>query len=129
MKGTELIIALEKLYDRFHLPEFISPDPLEVVYRYRKNGDREIVGLIAAALAYGRVQQILANIDRVLEPMGKSPKQYLLQTTRRELQSDFKSFQHRWTTSGELVSFLLGIQHAVKTWGSLESVFMEFHTP
>lgn len=129
MNRTELANALEKMHDRFHLPEYISPDPLEVVFRYRKNQDREIVALIAAALAYGRVQQILVNVDRVLEPMRKSPKQYLVQATRKELQKEFKSFQHRWTTSGELISFLLGIQHVVNTWGSLENAFMEFHTP
>jgi uncharacterized protein (TIGR02757 family) len=129
MNRKELALALEKIYQQFHRPEYISPDPLEVVYRYKKNEDREIVALIAAALAYGRVQQILVNIDRVLEPLGKSPIRFLTQTNPKELRTHFKAFQHRWTTSGELIAFLLGIQHVVKTWGSLENAFIEYHTP
>src|SRR5712691_11470765 len=39
----------------------ISPDPLELVLRYREPRDQEVAGLIAAAFAYGRADIIVSN--------------------------------------------------------------------
>ena len=49
---------LDSLYRTFDR-RFLSPDPLEVVHRYRRPEDREVVGFLASALAYGHVDQIL----------------------------------------------------------------------
>ena len=62
MKRAHMAEALDRIYDRYNRREFVHPDPLEVVYRYSDTRDREIAGLIAASLAYGRVAQILQNL-------------------------------------------------------------------
>ena len=83
---------LERLYKTFDL-KYLSPDPLEFVHRYNKPGDREVVGLIAASLAYGRVAQILASIERVMELMDHDPLAFhprLLSGARHE---DFQGIQ------------------------------------
>jgi len=46
---------LEELYELYNRRRFVHPDPLEVLYEYDDVRDREIVGLVASALAYGRV--------------------------------------------------------------------------
>ena len=61
--------ALEELYSRYNSREFVHPDPLEMLYDYENLPDREIAGLIASSLAYGRVTQILGSVSLVLERM------------------------------------------------------------
>lgn len=127
MTRRELGVVLEEAYGRLNVPELIHPDPLEFVFRYEETADREVAGLVAACLAYGRVPQILASVARVLDPMGVSPAAFLSECTERGLRRRFAGFKHRWTTSEELVAFLLGVQRARADFGSLEGCFTAFH--
>jgi len=118
---------LEDLYTQYNRREYISPDPLEWVYHYEADANREIAGLVAASLAYGRVESILASIERVMTPMGESPSAFLRAVGRGELETLYSSFKHRWTTGDELVSFLVGIGRVIEAYGSLERCFVEHH--
>ncbi|MBI4411434.1 MAG: DUF2400 family protein, partial [Deltaproteobacteria bacterium] len=60
----------EALYLAYNCREFVHPDPLEFVYRYADPRDQEVAGLVASALAYGNVTQILKSVSGVLEKMG-----------------------------------------------------------
>ena len=46
---------LDELYAYYNRKRFVHPDPLEFLYNYDDLRDRELVGLIASSLAYGRV--------------------------------------------------------------------------
>jgi len=116
--------VLQEIFRMYHRPEFISPDPLEFIYRYDDPFDREIVGLIASSLAYGRVSQIIRSTGRVLEKIGRSPRAFLEDTDEVKLKGAFSGFKHRFTTDSELVDLLLGIQGAVRGYGSLEACFL-----
>lgn len=116
---------LEEVYLRLNRPEFIHPDPLEFVWRYRSGADREIAGLIAACLAYGNVTQILKSVEKVLSPMGTSPAAWLKAAAPAGIKKTFASFKHRFTTGAELAVFLLNIKHALESHGSLEKLFLK----
>jgi len=116
---------LEKTYREMNKPEFIHPDPLEFVWRYQDRADREIVGLIAACLAYGNVTQILKSVEKVLGPMGKSPAAWLKAAEPAIIKKTFAAFKHRFTTGAELAVFLLNIKHGVEKHGSLEKLFLQ----
>ncbi len=111
--------TLEDLYRRLNRREFIHPDPLEIVLRFRHVSDREIAALIASALAYGRVTQILTTVSSVINVMGR-PYRYMMTADVRRFRADFGRFKHRFTTSDELVTLLMGIKSAVAEYGSLE---------
>lgn len=119
--------VLEDQYSAFNRRDFIHPDPLEVVYNYESGGAREVAGLIAACLAYGRVAQILKNVDTVLDVLGDSPHEYLMRVKRAELEKRLSGFKHRWTTPEELVDFLLGMGAVLRRHGSLEACFLSHH--
>lgn len=116
------LIALRKRYNR---PDYIHPDPLEFVHHYTAPRDQEIAGLFAALLAYGRVSQILKSIEKVLQPMGASPHDYLLHANTHRLESDFSAFQHRWTRGNDIIDLATGIQNLLHTHGSLENSFAQ----
>ena len=89
---------LDDLYARYHRREFIHADPLEFIYRYEQPADREIVGLIASSLAYGRVAQILASVSTVLERMP-SPSLFVKDSPHRSLRRSRRNRPSRagWT--------------------------------
>ena len=117
---------LEKLYGIYNRRKFVHPDPLEFLYKYQDPGDREVVGLIASSLAYGRVQQILISVRRALLPLGEHPAKALLGTTDAKMLSAYSGFKHRFTTDQDLVKMLAGARKVIKTHGSL-GAFLKSH--
>ncbi len=71
-------VLLQRSYRRYNKRSLVDPDPLIFLYNYPELKDREIVGLIASALAYGRVAQILKSVSSVLDVMGASPYDFLM---------------------------------------------------
>jgi len=124
MGPSGLRTALERLYEAFNRPDFINPDPVEFLHRYGAVRDREVVGLVASSLAYGRVAQIMKSVSSVLEPMGRRPARFLIDADDNLLRSTFGGFRHRFTTDSELVLTLAGARDLIRRHGSLETVFV-----
>lgn len=115
----------EKLYSEYNKRVYVSPDPLQFLYDYGNARDREIVGLVASSLAYGRVAQILKSVRKVLDVLGPSPAAYLAEAERGELGEKLSGFVHRFTGEGELLSFLCCVKTALERYGSLENLFFD----
>jgi len=111
---------LESIYRRYHRREHVAHDPLTVLYRYDDPADREVVALVASALAYGRVASILQGVDRVLTTLGPSPAAYLRDRSERGLRRDLAGFRYRFTTDVDLCAMLRGAQRVIAQRGSLE---------
>ena len=114
--------VFERLYDDLNRRKYVSPDPLQFLYDYEDSADREIVGLVASSLAYGRVAQILKSVDKVLSAMD-GPKKFLESSSFREIKSCFKNFKHRFTTGEHLARMLYAAKRANEEYGSLEACF------
>jgi len=114
---------LEELYLKRNRREYVHPDPLEFLYNYPQTRDREIAGLIASSLAYGRVHQILKSVSGVLKIMTPSPYLFLKKTPKRSLLNAFSGFKHRFTAGKEIAGLLAGIKNAVAEYGSLYECF------
>lgn len=116
---------LNKLYDQYNRREYVHPDPLEFLYNYKKIRDREIVGLIASSLAYGRVAQILKSVSGVLKIMGDSPYDYLCRTSEKDIFTHFEAFVHRFARGAHLSALLIGIKHIIADYGSIYNCFID----
>lgn len=127
MDASILREKLDALYARLNRRAFVSPDPLEVVYRYEDPRDREVAGLIAAGLAYGRVAQILRNLHALLDALGPSPAARIRREGAAAL-ADAPGFRHRWTDAREMGAFLDAIAQALRRHGSLEACFLAHHS-
>lgn len=114
---------LEGLYERYNRRSYIPPDPLEFVLRYDDPRDQEVVGLIASALAYGRVAQIHRSVSKVLACMGPSPHRFTLEHSTGFFRACFRGFKHRFTTDLELASLLGSMRRMLWEHGSLEACF------
>ena len=114
---------LDVLYQRFNRRRYVHPDPLEFLYPYRDLRDREIVGLIASSLAYGRVNQILEAVSKVLDGMNR-PYHFLLSSSPESIRTAFKNFKYRFTTGDDLVNMLSGLKRIIEIYGSLYECFI-----
>lgn len=115
---------LEKLYGIYNKRKYVHPDPLEFLYNYPKARDREIVGLIASGLAYGRVLQILKSVTRVLDQMGQSPFEFVLRTKPADFTKIFCGFKHRFTTHCDVADLLASLHKILKEYGSLNECYI-----
>ena len=122
-RREDLIVQLEGLYRRYNHRVYLDTDPVQFVHRFRSPADRELVGLIAAHLAYGQVKSIHASIERVLERLGPHPAQRVREMSLRELQEAMAGFVHRWTRGEAMARFLFGAGEVCRAHGSLGAAF------
>jgi len=123
-QACDLKKAFDVLYHTYNHRKYVSPDPLQFLYDYDHPRDREIVGIIASSLAYGRVTQILKSVSSVLDRMKPSPSDFLHHASRSSLARTFADFRHRYTAGGELADMLFGLKGAIERYGSLQQCFI-----
>jgi len=114
---------LDNLYDQYNRPRYVHPDPLEFLYSYENIRDREVVGLIASSLAYGRVKQILKSVSYVLDIMNPSPYLFIKNLGYRSICRAFEDFTHRFATGDHLAALLWEMKGVIARFGSLNDCF------
>ncbi len=120
--------ALERLYRRYTRRKYVHPDPLEFLYSYPDLRDREIAALLASALAFGRVEQILQSVGTVLEKLGR-PRRTLMEANHSDLEHMFADFTHRWADGTDLAGLLWGARSVMERHGSLHACFQSALEP
>ena len=119
----ELRSVLERLYADFNYPDSAT-DPIQIVRRYTRSDDREVVGFVAAALAFGRVTSVLQSIERVLAVMGNRPAAYVRQFEPRRDAAAFDGIVHRWTRERDIVALVWVMHQMIASAGSIEAFFV-----
>ena len=114
---------LEGAYRRYHRKRLLTSDPVQVVYRYADPADREIVGLIAACLAYGNVRAIMGGIEDVLGRLGPAPRARLEAMDAAAMRRAFRGFRYRVTGEAEMAGLLIGAGELIRRHGSLQGAF------
>ena len=119
-REVRLKAFLDGLYLTYGRRELIQPDPLAFLHSCASE-DREVVGMVASSLAYGRVAQILRSVGHVLDRLGPSPRQFLLECPQR-LPGLLGPFRHRFTTAADVEGLFVNAASALREHGSLEGL-------
>lgn len=119
----QLIRQLELVYAEYHRPRYLPGDPLAWVWQFRNPLDREVVALVASAVAFGNVVHIQKSIGRALSPMGTQPASWLKAADEAEFERNWRNWRHRWATGRELVELLLAVRRAHQLYGSLGALW------
>ncbi len=112
----------DEMYHRYTRRRFVSPDPLQFLYNYDQPADREVVALLAASLAYGRVAQILKSVTWMLEKLGPAPAA-ICDCSRQVITKMCDGFRHRFCDHKQMAAFLWGIRGVLREYGTLEACF------
>jgi uncharacterized protein (TIGR02757 family) len=115
--------VLEDLYARYNRRQFVHPDPLEFLYAYEDLRDREVVGLIAATMAVGRVAHILRSVGCVLGRLSDRPSRFLENASAAGLERRLADCRHRFLSGRDLAAMLWGVRRIQKRWGTLGACF------
>ncbi len=123
---NEIKKRIQDLYKRYHRPEYMGLDPLVCVHRYKEERDIEVAGFTAAILSYGRVETIIASVDRILKTTGERPFEFVVKTGIREKRRAFKGFKHRFNTGDDIALVLESLRRILSEYGSIEGYFLSF---
>jgi len=115
---------LESLY-RLYGPETVATDPIVFPRRYAAPEDREVVGWIASAFAYGQVRTIQDSVGQILGALGPRPAAALdaiadFGAFARERLPDFR---HRFHGGRDAAALLFAIARARAEAGSVRAFF------
>ncbi len=120
--------TLDSLYRRYNRREHVHPDPLEFLYGWDDVRDREVVGLIASSLAFGRVASILASVREALRRLPCRPAG-LAEVGPRALARAYRGFVHRFARGSDMAGLLEGAGRAIREHGSIEACFVAGWSP
>ena len=116
--------VLDRLYSDFNYPDSAA-DPIQIVRRYERGDDKEIVGFCAASLAFGRVASVLQSIERLVAIMGPRPAEYVRGFDPKRDAAAFSGLVHRWTRERDIVALLWILRQMLDRSGSLEGFFLD----
>jgi uncharacterized protein (TIGR02757 family) len=120
--------SLDRLYAEFNHAES-ALDPVQIVRRYERLEDREVVAFIAAGLAFGRVASVMASVEAVCRALGPAPARALRAFDPATDGAVLRSFVHRWTTGDDIVALLWALGRLIEREGSLERAFARHLDP
>ncbi len=122
MNQKELKEFLDTKVLQYNNPKFIESDPIQIPHRYSLKEDIEISGFLTATIAWGNRKSIIKNANRMMELMGNSPYDFVLNYKPHHLDS-FGDFVHRTFNSKDLTYFIKALNHIYTHHNGLESVF------
>lgn len=115
----DMIEKLRALADKYETKEFIVGDPSSFMHRYGDAREKETAAFIAANLAFGRREQILSHVEKILAETGSSPSGWITGGGYKEFFGESGKSFYRTYTNGAMVLF----------FGTLGKILSEEETP
>ena len=113
---------LDELYKTFDR-RYLDSDPLTFVHRYAERADQEVVGFLAAGLAFGNVRSIQGSLERLLGVLGPRPHAFVLRFDPARHTESLPSTVHRWIRRHDAARTFVVLGRLLRDHGSLEAAF------
>jgi uncharacterized protein (TIGR02757 family) len=123
LKFEELKSFLDEKADQYNHPEFIENDPIQIPHRFSLKQDVEIVGFLAATISWGNRKAIIKSAEKMLDIMGNSPYDFVLNHSEKDLRSLEGKSIHRTFNGEDFTYFIKQFQRIYKENESLENLF------
>ena len=108
--------------------DYLYSDPLGRVHHFKSQDDLEVAGFLAAGLALGRVETILAKLDELWERLDFAPARsadHWVPSDHRRL----RGFRHRWIEGSDVGRVLAALGRCRREYGSLRELFAKVYRP
>ncbi|MGE4597048.1 MAG: TIGR02757 family protein [Methylophilaceae bacterium] len=122
MNKKELKEFLDSKVIEYNNPNFIESDPIQIPHRYNLKEDIEISGFLTATIAWGNRKMIIRNANKMMELMGNSPYDFVMNHKEHHLDS-LDGFVHRTFNSIDLTYFIKALNHIYTNHNGLENIF------
>lgn len=100
--------------------EYIAEDPVQFMYLQTRKIDREIAGFLAALMAWGRRDIVIAKTNDLLSRMGASPADFV-RNFRDDDERVFQGFVHRTFNEEDIVGLIRVLNRIISEYDDLES--------
>src|SRR5438034_7076506 len=104
---------LEHLYRGFDYAARVEFDAIRFPLRYADPRDRELVSLLSACLAYGRVDLFGRALDLVLAAMGPAPVAFVMEFDPRRHGPVFDPFLYRFNRPPDMAAFCVAAREVL----------------
>ena len=131
---TTLHSQLDKMYpnlkhfldakvEQYNCIDFIENDPVVIPHMFSVKQDIEIMGFIAAMLAWGQRKTIINKCKELIERMGGAPFDFIQNHQEHDLKS-LLGFKHRTFNDTDLLYFVAFFKLHYDNYPSLEDAFL-----
>ncbi len=122
MKPKELKEFLDAKAAQYESRSFIDDDPILIPHHFESKADIEIIGLLAAVIAWGNRKSIIKSAWRICELLEMNPAQFVSEHQESDLEA-LPHFVHRTFMREDLQFFLRALQRIYLDKGGLEKAF------
>ena len=126
--AADLKAYLDGLVDRFERTEFIAEDPIAIPHGFDDPRDREVIGLYAALLAWGRRETVLNKMEALCERMDYEPFRFVRDFDPARDADALDGFKHRTFQPVDAFWFTKNLSAALERHGTIENLFAD-HLP
>lgn len=115
---------LDEINDRVEQPDYIINDPVQFAHAFTDKKDREIAGFLAATMAWGRRDIVIAKVDNLLKRMDYNPFLFVMNYNQSEYER-LRTFKHRTFKPIDIHGILLGLKHIYTRYEDFESFWIQ----
>lgn len=120
----ELKVFLDEKAEQFNNLDFIEDDPIQIPHRFSLQQDIEIAGFLAATIAWGNRKSIINSANKMLNFMGNSPYDFVMEFKESDLDKIKSQNIHRTFNGEDFSYFLKQFRKIYAQNTSLESLFL-----
>jgi uncharacterized protein (TIGR02757 family) len=122
MKRAEIKELLDRKFESYNTPRFISNDPIVIPHSFVTKRDIEISGLFAATLAWGQRPTIISKCKDLMARMDNAPTDFVLNHETADLKI-LENFVHRTFNDTDLLFFVDVLKDLYSQYPDLEAFF------
>lgn len=120
---TDLKSFLDRKVEQYNQPGFIANDPICIPHAFTRKQDIEIMGFIAAILAWGQRKTIINKCRELIDRMDGAPYDFITNHQETDLQA-LLGFKHRTFNDTDLLYFMTFFKQHYARYDSLEDAFL-----
>lgn len=123
MNFDELRDFLNEKADQYNNADFIENDPLQIPHRFSLKQDIEIAGFLSATISWGNRKAIIKSAEKMLDIMGNSPYDFVMNFSEKDLESIQDKSIHRTFNGQDFTYFIKQFNKIYTQHESLEHLF------
>ena len=114
-----------ELANRYETAAFLKKDPSQFMHRYSSVREAETVAFISANLAFGRREQILSHVEKILSCCTSSPCDWILNQKYKDFFPENNISFYRMYTNTDMRLFFDGLRNILEKSETIGEYFKE----
>lgn len=123
MNQSDLKAFLDSKVTQYNTPSYIESDPIQIPHQYALKEDVEISAFLTATIAWGNRKSIIKNSFRMMELMGNSPYDFVMEHKKDQL-DQLNDFVHRTFNGIDFRFFINSLKNIYQNHNGLEAIFV-----